>query len=105
MKRLKELYNREYSLISIYTVKTALMIFVLGMIIYYLAGKTGSVLAFISAVLKPLVLGLVFTYLLRPLVKRIETKLQGLIKKETPAKVIAVVLSFVIVFMVIGLIF
>ena len=104
MKKLEKYYNKEYTVISAYAVATALAIFVLGMIIYYLATKTGSVLAFLSAVLKPLVLGLVFTYLLSPLVKKLESKLFGTIEKRTAARVAAVILTFVIVIAVIGLI-
>lgn len=104
MKRLEKYYNKEYSIKSIYTVKTALMIFVLGLIIYYLAGKTGSALSFIDAVLHPLVLGLVFTYLLSPVVSRLESKLFGAIKKEHARRVAAVIFTFIVVFLILGLI-
>lgn len=104
MKKLEKYYNKEYSIKSIYAVKTALMIFVLGLIIYYLAGRTGSALSFTAAVLKPLVLGLVFTYLLSPAVSRLETKVFASVKKEPLRRTAAVILTFLIVLLVIGLI-
>jgi len=104
MKRLDKYYNKEYSIRSVYAVKTALTIFVLGLIIYYLAGKTGSALSFVAAVLKPLVLGLVFTYLLSPLVNKLETKVFDQMKKPSAKRAAAVILTFIIVLLVLGLI-
>ena len=104
MKKLEKYYNREYSIKSYYVIKTALIIFVLGIIIWYLAGKTGSVLEFISAVMRPLVLGMVFTYLLSPPVKKIEAKLLGLTDNKKAARVLAVVIIWVIVLLALGLI-
>lgn len=104
MGKLEKFYNKEYSIKSIYVVKIALMTFVLGLIIYYLAGKTGTALSFVSAVLKPLVLGLVFTYLLSPVAKKLETKLFSGMKKQSTGRLLAVLLTFVIVLMAISLI-
>lgn len=104
MKRLQKLYNAKYSVISVYALKTAMMIFVAGMIVYYLAGRTGSALSFISAVLKPLVLGLVFTYLLSPLVGKLEEKPFGALDKPASRRVAAVALTFGIVLAAIVLI-
>lgn len=104
MKRLDKFYNKEYSLILLYVVKAALMIFVLGLIIYYLAGKTGGAFAFVSGVLKPLVLGLVLTYLLSPLVGKLETKLFGSLKKPSARRGAAVLVTFGMIALVILLI-
>ena len=104
MGKLEKFYNKEYSIKSIYVVKTALMTFVLGLIIYYLAGQTGAALSFVSGVLKPLILGLVFTYLLSPVVKKLEHRPFGGLKSEAARKIAAVVLTFVIVLMALGLI-
>ena len=93
MGKLEKFYNKEYSIKSIYVVKTVLMTFVLGLIIYYLAGKTGTALSFVSAVLKPLVLGLVFTYLLSPVAKKLETKLFSGMKKQSTGRLLAVLLT------------
>ena len=81
MKKLEKYYNQTYSQIAFYAVKTVLEIFVLGLVIYYLAGKTGTALSFVSGVLKPLVLGLALTYLLSPLVEKFEKNLFSSFKK------------------------
>ena len=94
MKKLEKLYNKQYSLISIYVVKSALMIFVLGLIIYYLSGKAGGALSFAGAVLQPLVLGMVITYLLSPVVGILERKLFGSMKKQTMRRAAAVLVTY-----------
>ena len=105
MKRLDKYYNKEYSLKSIYVVKTALMIFVLGWVVYYLGGKLGGAVSFVSAVFKPLVLGLVFTYLFSPLVRILEKKLFGSMKNRTGRRAAAVILTFTIIIAVFGFVF
>ena len=72
----------------------------LGLLIYYLAGKTGTAISFISGVLKPLVLGLALTYLFSPVVGKIEKKLNASFSKLKAGRVIAVVLTFFIIFAV-----
>ena len=104
MKRLEKLYDKKYSVISIYAVKTALMIFVLGLLIYFLAGKIGVTLTFVSAVLKPLVLGIVFTYLLSPIAEKLENSIFASVGKPGVRRVAAVVLTLIIVLAAIGLI-
>ncbi len=108
MRKLEKYYNKEYSMISIYVVKTAMAIFILGMIIYYLAGKTGAAVSFVSGVLKPLVLGLALTYLLSPLVKKLETKLFASFRNEKTGRLAAVILTFAIIlialFVILGII-
>ena len=104
MIKLEKYYNKEYTIKAIYAVVSALTIFVLCLFIYYLAGKTGHVLSFASAVLKPLVLGLVFTYLLSPVVKMFEKELFSSLKKPSSKKIAAVVLTFIIVLLALGII-
>ena len=104
MKKLEKYYNKEYAVKSYYVIKTALIIFVLGIVIWYLAGKTGSALEFVSAVMRPLVLGMVFTYLLTPPVKTVERRLLALIDNKRAARVLAVVIIWLIVLMAVGLI-
>ncbi|MBQ6151853.1 MAG: AI-2E family transporter [Mogibacterium sp.] len=104
MKKLDKYYNEEYTKKAFYVVTTALITFVLGLIIYYLAGKTGTALSFVSGVLKPLILGLVFTYLLSPVVKNLESKPFSGIRNPATRKVAAVVSTFIIVLMALGLI-
>jgi len=97
MKKFDKYYNENYAKISFYAIKTVLEIFVLGLIIYYLAGKTGTVFSFVSGVLKPLVLGLALTYLLSPLVAKFESKLFASLKNPKTGRLAAVILTFVIV--------
>ena len=97
MKILDKYYNKDYSQIAFYAVKTVLEIFVLGLVIYYLAGKTGTALSFVSGVLKPLVLGLALTYLLSPAVSKFENKTFASLKSPKTRRLAAVVLTFVIV--------
>ena len=108
MKILDKYYNKDYSQIAFYVVKTVLEIFVLGLIIYYLAGKTGTALSFISGVLKPLVLGLALTYLLSPVVTKLESKAFASFKQPKTRRLAAVILTFVIVlavlFFILGII-
>ena len=105
MKKLDKYYNKEYSLKSIYVVKTALMIFVLGWVVYYFGGKLGGAVSFVSAVFKPLVLGLVFTYLFSPLVRILEKNLFGSMKNRTGRRAAAVILTFAIIIAVFGFVF
>ncbi len=104
MKKLEKYYNKEYAVKSYYVIKTALIIFVLGIVIWYLAGKTGSALEFVSAVMRPLVLGMVFTYLLTPPVKTVERRLLALMDNKRAARVLAVIIIWLIVLMAVGLI-
>ena len=100
MFNFKKYYNKKYFQISLYAVATALSVLVLGLLIYYLAGKTGTAISFISGVLKPLILGLALTYLLSPIVGKIEKKLKASFSKLKAGRAIAVVLTFFIVFAV-----
>ena len=100
MKRFDKYYNENYAKISFYIIKTVLEIFILGLIIYYLAGKTGTAISFASEVLKPLVLGLALTYLLSPVVIKFETKLSASLKRPKTLRLAAVILTFAVVFVV-----
>ena len=108
MKILDKYYNKDYSQIAFYVIKTVLEIFVLGLIIYYLAGKTGAALSFASAVLKPLILGLALTYLFSPLVAKLENKLFSSLKGPKAGRLAAVILTVIIVlavlFFILGII-
>ena len=104
MNNLKKYYNERYFTIALYVLVTALLILVFGLFIYYLSGKTGGAISFVAAVCKPLVLGMVLTYLLSPVVKKLETKIFASIKKPKTARVLSVILTYLIVLAVIGLI-
>ena len=96
MKVFKNLYDQKYSQISIYATKTAGMIFVLGLIIYYISGKVGGAVSFAGAVLNPLVLGLVMTYLLSPVVAFLEHRVFGFLKKRNSRRAAAVLVTFAV---------
>ena len=104
MKKLKKLYNKEYTLISIYAVVTFLIIVLLGWLIYVIGGELRDFGDFLSAVLKPLVLGLVFTYLISPLVRRFENKVFTSVDSQSKRRLAAVVLALLIIFTIVGLI-
>lgn len=104
MKRLEDFYNKRYYTIALYAVGAALTILFFGWLMYHIAIRAGSVLGFIEAVLKPLVLGLVFTYLFTPVVEFFEKKLSASIKKPQAARILAVVINYLLVILAIGLI-
>jgi predicted PurR-regulated permease PerM len=105
IKKFKDLYNEEYSVKSIYVIKTAMIIFILGMIVYYLAGRTGSAMSFLGAFMKPLILGMCFAYLLSPLTSRLEDKVFCGLKKDKTRRVLSVLLTVLIVLVaIVGLI-
>ena len=104
MKRLEKYYNKKYYTIALYVIATALIILFFGWLMHRLSLGVGPVLNFIAAVLKPLVLGLVFTYLFTPLVDFFEKKLLPAIKKPQAARVLAVILNYLVVLLAIGLI-
>ena len=97
MKKFQKYYNKEYDAISFYAIKTVLAIFILGLVIYYLAGKMGYVLSFASAVLKPLVLGMVLTYLLSPVVEKLQNRFFSSFRSRTAGRGAAVILTFAII--------
>ena len=45
MKRFDKYYNEKKKKISFYAIKTVLEIFILGLVIYYIAGKTGTAIS------------------------------------------------------------
>ena len=75
MKKIKQFYDEKYMKIALYCSGTVLLTFILGMIIYHLSGSIGSTFSFFSSFLKPLLIGIVLSYLLSPLVEGIERKL------------------------------
>ena len=104
MKRLQKYYNERYFTIALYVLVTALSVLVIGWTVFFLSGKAWGILDFFFAVLKPLVLGLVFTYLFSPVVKAFENKLFASLKKPKAARVSAVVLTYLIILLAIILI-
>ena len=100
MKPVNDLYDRKYSQISIYVIKTVLLIYILGLCIYNISHLKKPVFSFVSAVLNPLIMGLIFAYLLKPLADMIERKLFYKLS-DRYKKPLAAGLTFVIVFAVV----
>lgn len=96
-KRLKKFYNEEYTRIAIYVVVTASITFLLGLLLHWASGRVGTTLTFTSAVFKPLVLGLCIAYLLSPLALKFENGLLRNLNKPKTRRIIAVLLTFLIV--------
>ena len=90
----KKFYDKKYSKLSLYIIKTTLLIFVLGLIIFYFSGETRNILSFITAILGPLVLGMALAYLLTPLVEFFETRVFYNIEEEKKARRISVLVTF-----------
>ena len=104
MIHLKDFYDKKYSKISIYVIKTILMTFVLGMIIFHLGQKLGVAVNFLSAILGPLVLGMVLAYMLTPLVEWFEKKVFNKIRKRHTKRIFGVIATYGVVVLIIGLI-
>ena len=103
MKLFEKFYDKKYSKICIYTIKTLILTFVLGMITYYLSKTVGPTFSFIGSILTPLILGIVLAYLFTPLVEFFERKVFSKIN-EAKRRPLAVALTFVLLILVILLI-
>ena len=103
MKLFEKFYDKKYSKICLYTIKTLTLTFILGLITYYLSKTVGPTFSFIGSILTPWILGIVLAYLFTPLVELFERKV---FSKVDPAKrrPFAVALTFVIIIAVILLI-
>ena len=101
MNFFKQFYDEKYSKLSLYIIKTTLMIFVMGLIIYYFSSKTGNILSFIITILGPLILGLALAYLFTPLVEFFENRVFYNVKSEKKARVISVAVTFTMILIVV----
>ena len=104
MKFFKQFYDEKYSKLSLYIIKTTLMIFVMGLIIYFFSSEAKNILGFIVAILGPLVLGMALAYLLEPLVEFFENRVFYNVKNEKKARVISVAVTFTMILIVVILI-
>ena len=94
MKLFEKFYDERYSKLSIYIIKTTLMIFVMGLIIFYFWGETRNILKFLTAILGPLVLGMALAYLFNPIVEFFETRVFYSVKSEKKARRLSVLVTF-----------
>lgn len=100
MKLFSKFYDKKYSKISLYVIKTLLMTFFFGLIIYQLSIKSYSAFTFIGSFLTPLILGIAIAYLLTPLVETFERKLFAKVSEKN-RRPLAVGLTYVIIVTVI----
>ncbi len=94
MRFFKQFYDERYSKLSVYIIKTTLMIFVMGLIIFYFWGETRNILKFLTAILGPLILGVALAYLLTPLVEFFENRVFYSVKNEKKARNLSVLVTF-----------
>ncbi|MBO7677798.1 MAG: AI-2E family transporter [Erysipelotrichaceae bacterium] len=94
MKFFKQFYDERYSKLSVYIIKTTLLIFIMGLIIFHFSAETRNILKFIAAILGPLVLGMALAYLLSPLVEFFENRVFYSVNNEKKARSISVLVTF-----------
>lgn len=108
--KLRDRVNRKYMQISLYVIVTAIIIYILSLIakgapviIVYLVDK----LSWLLRVVRPVILGFVFAYLLDPIVSFFESKIRKLklFKKIKRPRTLAAILSVIIFFIaIVGLV-
>ena len=105
LRKWKEYEDPKYSKIAYYVIKTALILALLGLILYWAAGKAAGVFSFVTAVLNPLILGMVLAYLFSPLVQKCEDKLFQKIRKPGLKRGLSVAMTFglVLVILLVGI--
>lgn len=96
-KKLRAWMVPRYTKIAIYTIASAVIIFICCLIIYNSNDALNHAWTLLIAVLQPLVLGLVIAYLLLPLVKRLETKVFGRFRSAKLRRNLAVILIYLII--------
>ena len=103
MKLFDKFYDKKYSKICVYTIKTLIMTFVFGLITYDLSKRIGPTFSFIGSILTPLVLGIALAYLYTPLVELFERKVFAKVN-ETKRRPLAVALTLVLIVLVVLLV-
>lgn len=100
MKKLKDILDPTYTKIGTYAGLTVIITAVLLMLLYLTGGFWMTLLGLFLAVLRPMILGGVFSYLLSPLVRKIEGAIDGKMKRSW-SRPVAVALSYLLVVLVI----
>lgn len=101
--KLKDRFNRKYMQISLYVIITAIIIYILSLIVknapLILIGLMGK-LNWLLKVIKPIILGFVFAYLMEPLVSFFESRFLKfkLFKKMKRPRTWAAILSVTLLF-------
>ncbi len=89
--------NKQYTTIALYVGAVSAITVTVALLMFRFAAVKAAVTPFFEA-LTPLVLGCVFAYLLRPLVRRLELLFFKLFKNMTAAKIVSITVSYIIVF-------
>lgn len=90
MREFFERLDRRYLKISCYAGGTALITVFAGLSLWSLGPSLQKVGGMLSAILRPLAIGLIFSYLLYPLVRRLDGGLQRLIRQKRWSRTAAV---------------
>lgn len=88
----KDKINQKYTQISIYVIITCLIIYILGVIITKMPDITQVViekLTWVMAVIKPVIIGFAFAYILNPVVDFFEKRYQALKKRKLFGGIVA----------------
>ena len=90
-------FDRNYVRIGAYAGGTALATVIIGFLLYQSLPALSNMMTLFSAVLKPLVIGLVISYLLAPLINRAELRLSGGKTERKWARTAAVFLTLIVI--------
>ena len=104
MKFLNKFHDPRYEKIAFYVTRTALITFILGIVVYKLSGAAGTVMAFISSILQPLLLGVVLAYMFTPIAAMFERRVFKGIQNAQQRRLLAVILTFAVVILALVLI-
>ena len=106
--KLKDKMNPKYTQIAVYVIVTSIIVYCLGLVANNLPFFLGSLkkgAGWLLAVLKPVVLAFVFSYLLTPVVNFIQIrieKLPGFRKKEKKRRGLAVILALLLILLMLS---
>lgn len=105
MRKFRDSIDRRYLKVATYVVVSALAIICLGLLLYHSGKFWLGVWEVITAVVTPLLLGLLFSYLLHPVVKFIERHLSQNLKESTRRNVSVAITMLVLAAVVVLLLY
>lgn len=104
--KIKDKFNKKYTLISMYVIFTCIVIYILGLVATNAPTILSVImekLSWVLRVIKPLILGFIFAYLLEPVVQFFDKKLQNikyLKKKKKSYRTIAIFITIVLIVLI-----